>query len=452
MNRIILIGNGFDLAHGLKTSYKHFINDYWTEFWFGMYREGCIFPHSTDFVDFKIKDTQGTVIDNPNFGGIPISHNPRKQYSYTDISQYSTSYNNLPIDGEKFHLSFKNEFFGRISERTGLENWLDIEQEYYDALKELLSEKDRQKRKESIKKLNEEFGAVKKLLEKYLTDIFDKQLSSIQPKEAIFEKLFLKTGIERRCVAVSKQTTFHDDILAQKQKLLTMVEKYRREEIEQSNHKMAQAFLTGRPYIKNRLLELSEEELDNEINESIERQGVDPDEILLLNFNYTSLFEKMYKELGDGDIINIHGELNNADNPIIFGYGDELDDDYKEMERTNDNDLLDNMKHVNYQNTNNYRRLLEFLQLGPYQIFVMGHSCGNSDRTLLNTIFEHPNCTSIMPFYYQWRNENTQEIKDNYTDVYKNISRNFNNKQKMRDVVVNKTYCQPLVPIVISKS
>lgn len=29
MNRIILIGNGFDLAHGLKTSYKDFIEDYW---------------------------------------------------------------------------------------------------------------------------------------------------------------------------------------------------------------------------------------------------------------------------------------------------------------------------------------------------------------------------------------------------------------------------------------
>ena len=26
MNRIILIGNGFDLAHGLKTSYKNFLD------------------------------------------------------------------------------------------------------------------------------------------------------------------------------------------------------------------------------------------------------------------------------------------------------------------------------------------------------------------------------------------------------------------------------------------
>ena len=29
MNRIILIGNGFDLAHGIKTSYNHFLKDYW---------------------------------------------------------------------------------------------------------------------------------------------------------------------------------------------------------------------------------------------------------------------------------------------------------------------------------------------------------------------------------------------------------------------------------------
>ena len=25
MNRLVLIGNGFDLAHGLKTSYKNFM-------------------------------------------------------------------------------------------------------------------------------------------------------------------------------------------------------------------------------------------------------------------------------------------------------------------------------------------------------------------------------------------------------------------------------------------
>lgn len=29
MNRVVLIGNGFDLAHGLPTRYEDFINWYW---------------------------------------------------------------------------------------------------------------------------------------------------------------------------------------------------------------------------------------------------------------------------------------------------------------------------------------------------------------------------------------------------------------------------------------
>jgi hypothetical protein len=43
MNRIILIGNGFDLAHGLKTTYNDFIDNYWdkkTELFIRNYEEG----------------------------------------------------------------------------------------------------------------------------------------------------------------------------------------------------------------------------------------------------------------------------------------------------------------------------------------------------------------------------------------------------------------------------
>lgn len=31
MNRLVIIGNGFDIAHGLKTSYMDFINWYWEQ-------------------------------------------------------------------------------------------------------------------------------------------------------------------------------------------------------------------------------------------------------------------------------------------------------------------------------------------------------------------------------------------------------------------------------------
>lgn len=31
MNRLVIVGNGFDMAHGLKTSYMDFINWYWDQ-------------------------------------------------------------------------------------------------------------------------------------------------------------------------------------------------------------------------------------------------------------------------------------------------------------------------------------------------------------------------------------------------------------------------------------
>ena len=83
--------------------------------------------------------------------------------------------------------------------------------------------------------------------------------------------------------------------------------------------------------------------------------------------------------------------------------------------------------------------MLSYIESAPYQIYIMGHSCGLSDKTLLNTLFEHENCVSIKPFYYI-----NEEGRDNYTDIVQNISRNFTDMKLMRDRVVNKTFCEAL--------
>ena len=83
--------------------------------------------------------------------------------------------------------------------------------------------------------------------------------------------------------------------------------------------------------------------------------------------------------------------------------------------------------------------MLSFVESAPYQVCIMGHSCGNSDRTLLNTLFEHKNCVSIKPFYHQ-----QEEGLDNYLEIVQNICRNFTDMQLMRDKVVNKTFCKTL--------
>ena len=97
------------------------------------------------------------------------------------------------------------------------------------------------------------------------------------------------------------------------------------------------------------------------------------------------------------------------------------------------------MKSTKYLEADNYRKLLSYIDSAPFQIYIMGHSCGNSDRTLLNTLFEHDNCVSIKPFFHR-----KDDGSDNYLDIVQNISRNFTDMKKMRDRVVNKTYCEPL--------
>ena len=127
---------------------------------------------------------------------------------------------------------------------------------------------------------------------------------------------------------------------------------------------------------------------------------------------------------------------------MIFGYGDELDDEYKNILNTSNNEYLKNIKSIRYLESSNYRKMLQFIESAPYQVYIMGHSCGNSDRTLLNTLFEHNNCVSIKPYYYQ-----KEDGTDNYLEIVQNISRNFTDMKLMRDRVVNKTFCEPLPQI-----
>ena len=136
---------------------------------------------------------------------------------------------------------------------------------------------------------------------------------------------------------------------------------------------------------------------------------------------------------------SIHGELDCPES-IIFGYGDELDDKFKELKAHKNNACLSHVKSIRYLEAPNYRRMLSFVESEPFQVLIMGHSCGNSDRTLLNTIFEHKNCVSIKPYFYK-KDDGT----DNYIELVQNISRNFNDMKLMRDRVVNKTQCELLV-------
>ena len=98
--------------------------------------------------------------------------------------------------------------------------------------------------------------------------------------------------------------------------------------------------------------------------------------------------------------MNIHGELNNADNPIIFGYA-ATENQIKEY-RAVDSEYMRNIKRTNYNFTGNYKALLELLEdsKNGINVLILGHSCGESDQLILGQIFNHQNVRLIEIVYH----------------------------------------------------
>lgn len=352
-----------------------------------------------------------------------------QETAFANFAQLVDLWNRDPLSDHFCIVTFKNHFFERLTQQLTLQNWVDIENAYYKELTNLLHEPDEEQRKTKVRTLNQEFEAVKMRLETYLSKV----IQTTKPKPIVSIDDAFHSPIYQKEIAHSKRNMVYDSIL-------TSIDK------NMDSALLAEP-LTKSEAIRSELLDHTQEERQQSwIKYKWQKYGEQwryamPSRTLILNFNYTNTPQLYSLDQIRGQEIHIHGELNNPNNPIIFGYGDELDDHYLAIEKLQNNEFLRNIKSMWYLETDNYRQLLEFIESDPYQVFIMGHSCGNSDRTLLNTLFEHPNCFSIKAFYHQ-----KTENNDDYNSVVCNISRNFNNKTAMRTIVVNHTYASPLVP------
>lgn len=431
MNRIILVGNGFDKAHGMATSYQEFMDDYWRGVGQKIFDGFSLKYYQDDFISLT------TVGEKYNLSIIPPE-------CKNEIDSYSKFKSLIPNKNNLIQFSFANNFFQRLSEAS-LNNWVDVENEYYAVLVEILGDKEQGRANEirRLEKLNVDFAAVRKLLEEYLSKIekANAGIPSIQDK--------ILAPLRAQDIAHSHKMGLTKHIQQRIDKIDVELKRAEKQGIDLANEYGVEDFRNGN--IQKWVKALRDIEQRGNRRQQI-RKCIEqlppflslPEEILILTFNYTDTVEQyiqssslpLFPHVG---CIYIHGQLNNKTNPMIFGYGDELDMNYKIIEDRNDNRYLEYIKSTGYHRTDGYRRLLEFAESGYFQIFIMGHSCGNSDRTLLNTLFEHPNCMSIKPFYYQ-----ISEEENNYSDIVRNISRNFKDKQLMRARVVNQTYCEVL--------
>lgn len=127
MNRIVLIGNGFDLAHGLKTSYKDFIDWYLNE------------KEDTSGILYK------SLIKNYD---LYVTYMSKKQIEEC-MREFCT-------------------FLNTIRKRVGAIGWVDVEDEYYTLLLQLAFHNSPKSKKLNPKILNIQMNHLKDMLIEYL--------------------------------------------------------------------------------------------------------------------------------------------------------------------------------------------------------------------------------------------------------------------------------------------
>lgn len=366
MNRLIILGNGFDIAHGLPTKYNDFITWYICE-WYSYLKTSNKYTESDSLCTFSLNDHR---ISWQEF--FQTYSTPRGKDFIGFIKRYPAL----------FDIKYSS-FMSRISNSIENRGWVDIENEYYSLLKEYVDAG----KSQLACDLNDQLDFIREKLTEYLLYIQENMSGK-----------FISDEIKNLLIEPFSETD------------------------------IAIEYLHNPSY--------------SEEIKAIEDGKEFPETSMILDFNYTNTSD--YYSLSSPlktTINHIHGCLKDPDS-MIFGYGDELDDEYQKLLKSNNNNLLSNIKSIRYLESDNYRKLLEFIEYAPYQIYIMGHSCGTSDRTMLNTLFEHRNCVSIKPFYYE-----KDDGSDNYLEIVQNISRNFTNMKLMRDRVVNKQYCTSLPQI-----
>ena len=407
IKRIILIGNGFDRAHDLPTLYKDFIGWFWNRVSGEINRA----RHEKQAYTSDLINIEFNVLM------LDTCQNDVHIKTLSDLEKYRKS--SLEVIETQI-----SPFLIEINRAVETYGWVDIECIYYQLLKKILYEGEQYVNPTD---LNKDLEVIEKLLVEYLTEV---------------ERLYPNVTIQQRIHLAIFGPILYNQCSTSGRDALIEFAKHRWEHIDDEYLSLRRLYNHGECW--NDVLRRVKNNFNtfdvfwNEVKAGDKHSSVQnymyPSDILYLNFNYTNT-SNLYVRRSGIETIHIHGSLNDPNNPIVFGYGDEMDEHFKKILNLNDNAYLDKSKSSYYLNTDNYKRLLNFLESAPFQVVIIGHSCGNSDRTLLNTIFEHRNCISIKPCYHK------KDGKDNYKALIQNISRNFHNMALMRDVVVCKADC-----------
>lgn len=344
MSRVLIIGNGFDLYHGLPTSYMDFLffARNWTTFK-DNYLANKVDADSYQKQQIKVRlgennrliaETIQDFANHPNLF-------PEDHINYLDKNiQYNSWYiyfSRFLLDGD---------------------TWIDFESEIQSALQEV----------------DEYYDLLPELESRALP-----QLSMSEHQKNVintFSDTLSKTGVKYTNLSkglVEKRNIEPEKLKENKLQLLT----YMKKELD--------AFVKCLNYYISDFVSCIDCDVYSE-------QVAELSDIHILSFNYTYTFSSVYSEEKMIDYHSVHGEAKKEN--LVLGISDDSFPntlDYVYFQKF--------FQRIQKRTGNDYRKWLDVPD-GPIEVFVMGHSLSKVDKGILEGFFADINIERVVIFYH----------------------------------------------------
>lgn len=380
MSKLIILGNGFDIACGLKTEYKHFFK----------IRFAKVF--NVDVDDFNaMQSIRNQIVSKMHRDASNITDS---DFNFDDVREFdyflSIKSNLTEISGDvtrwDLFFLFADQYISKSSNEL---QWQDVESVIYEVISITLIGDGNYKSKIEYAKYKDEFVSIVKALS-YVGNGTDKEVANELFNQLLeFEKIFstyIKEQINPNNLIIEKENTPY---LVKSEKLL-------KELIETRNHgtKLPSSFING----------------------------------MFISFNYTLndyLFHSMFDLEFKPEKLrwsNVHGiaklmdtsfddDLINGEPTPIFGVDShdigEFENDLRLLFTKQYRITLENVSSKLFNVDNKY-----FQDLNEIKIF--GHSLGRADYSYFEAIFDECNLygsNTKLTYYYYYPKNGQAEIK-----------------------------------------
>ena len=347
MTDLLIVGNGFDLYHGLPTRYTDFLKfiSYWSIFWDNYNGEA----KAQVCTPFRVKLSEQNEIIEESMRDF-ASH--QGYYKYEHLEFINSHIDNLWI-----------QYF--LKKQLSSVNWIDFEGEIYNVLK-LVEEY----YSEFIPEMRKRNDAPIKYIPGDMSTVIN-----------IFKKNCPEEYIDFTQGIISRSDTEKDKLKNNKEMLLSTMKRELDDLIKCLDY-----------YLLDFVSNIKVEQYSEQIKEL--------SYINLLNFNYTYTYASVYGKNSLREHHRIHGDCLEED--MVLGIPDESFPstlDYIYFQKY--------FQRIQKRTGNYYKSWItepnareKSLEDVPINVFIMGHSLADSDKGILKEIFMNDFVCKITIFYH----------------------------------------------------